>query len=87
MTVTHFDEAARLKYKTCVKALAFVEELAKGGRWVYCGGETKLGQSGRVICWWRAPGSSVYRILYGDLRIADAQSEPSTSSAPAPEGD
>jgi hypothetical protein len=31
----------------------------------------KLGDKKTPVCWWKPEGSEKYRILYGDLRVAD----------------
>ena len=48
---------------------AFIEQLPKGSDWQYIGEDVKLGDATRVICWWKHPGSSTYRAVYGDLSI------------------
>ena len=41
----------------------------------YVGQGVALGDAGRIICRFTPPGSDTERIVYGDLRIADAPSE------------
>ncbi len=37
--------------------------------WHYFGGGVKLGDANAPICWWRPKGSTMYRVVYGDLSI------------------
>lgn len=42
----------------------------------YVGAGVKLGDAGRIICRYKPPGKETYRVIYGDLRVADAPTEP-----------
>lgn len=50
---------------------AFIEQLPEGSDWRYIGEDVKLGDGSQAVCWWKPPGSSFYRIVYGDLNVRD----------------
>lgn len=33
------------------------------------GEDVKLGDASKAVCWWKPPGSSTYRVVYGDLSV------------------
>jgi len=33
----------------------------------------KLGDADAPVCWWKPPGSTTYRIIYGDLSARDVE--------------
>jgi len=35
------------------------------------GEDVRLGDASKAVCWWKPAGSSVYRVVYGDLSIRD----------------
>ncbi len=51
--------------------LYFSQDMKGNGDWHYAGSGVKLGDKSTSVCWWKPEGSSKYRILYGDLRLAD----------------
>jgi hypothetical protein len=50
---------------------AFIEQRPEGSDYQYVGEGVKLGDANRPVCWWKPPGSSTYRVVYGDLSIRD----------------
>ncbi len=50
---------------------AFIEQLPEGSDYQYVGEDVKLGDATKAVCWWRPPGASSYRVVYGDLSIRD----------------
>jgi hypothetical protein len=50
---------------------AFIEQLPEGSDWRYVGEDVKLGDESQAVCWWKPSGSSVYRVVYGDLSVRD----------------
>ncbi|MCJ7544257.1 MAG: hypothetical protein MUP47_06785 [Phycisphaerae bacterium] len=44
----------------------------------YVGAGVSLGDAGRILCRYKPPGSETYRVVYGDLHVADAPAEPQT---------
>lgn len=50
---------------------AFIEQLPEGSDWHYVGEDVQLGDADKAVCWWKLPGSSVYRVVYGDLSVHD----------------
>jgi outer membrane lipoprotein-sorting protein len=51
--------------------LYFSQDMQGNGDWHYAGVGVKLGDKNKPVCWWKPEGSQKYRILYGDLRVAD----------------
>lgn len=37
----------------------------------YRGAGVKLGDANTAILWWQHPGSTTYRVIYGDLTVKD----------------
>jgi outer membrane lipoprotein-sorting protein len=72
-TATTGSGEAKETYRTCLRGLAFVKQANKNGTWRYVGQGVKLGDASAVICWWRNPQASNYRVVYGDLRIEDCE--------------
>jgi len=54
--------------------LYFSQDMKGNGDWHYAGAGVKLGDKNTPVCWWKPEGSEKYRILYGDLRVADIDS-------------
>jgi outer membrane lipoprotein-sorting protein len=50
---------------------AFIEQLPEGSDCQYVGEDVKLGDASKPVYWWKPPGSSTYRVVYGDLSIRD----------------
>jgi hypothetical protein len=51
--------------------LYFSQDMKGNGGWHYAGAGVKLGEKDKPVCWWKPEGSQKYRIVYGDLRVAD----------------
>jgi outer membrane lipoprotein-sorting protein len=64
------DEAAGAA-NLLLKGLSFSQDMKASGGWHYAGAGVKLGDKKTPVCWWKPEGSLKYRILYGDLRVAD----------------
>ena len=61
---------------TFSKGTIFLQELELfGGKWGYAGKGVKLGDTDKIILWYQLPGSSAYRAIYGDLRVAEVAEE------------
>jgi hypothetical protein len=54
-----------------LNGISFSQDMKGNGDWHYVGAGVKLGEKNKPICWWKPEGSQKYRILYGDLRVAD----------------
>ena len=54
-----------------LKGLDFSQSMKADGDWHYAGAGVKLGDKKTPVCWWKPEGAQKYRILYGDLRVAD----------------
>lgn len=65
-----FDGAMR-EGNVLLKGLTFSQGMKARGSWHYAGAGVKLGDKKTPVCWWKPEGSQKYRILYGDLRVAD----------------
>jgi len=46
-----------------------------GGTWHYTGSGVKLGDGSKAIFWYQPKGSQTYRVIYGDLKVADVAPE------------
>ena len=53
--------------------------------WCYRGGGIKLGDANTPICWWKPEGSTMYRVVYGDLTIRDATPDELPQRSEVPE--
>jgi len=53
-----------------------------GGKFVYAGKGKSLGDKGAAVAWWKLKDATKYRVLYGDLRVEDAE-ESKLPAAPA----
>jgi len=59
-----------------VGAHLFFLRFFKGeGKWYYRGKGVKLGDAATPIFWYRPKGSETYRVIYGDLHVADVARE------------
>ena len=65
-----FDEAMK-EGNVLLKGLTFSQGMKAGSGWHYAGAGVKLGEKNKPVCWWKPEGAPKYRILYGDLRVAD----------------
>ena len=50
---------------------AFLQHNTVEGSRKYLGKRVKLGDAGRIVCWYRPNGSETYRVVYGDLSVRD----------------
>jgi len=50
---------------------AFIEQLPEGSDYQYVGEDVKLGDATKAVCWYKPPGSTTYRVVYGDLSVRD----------------
>ena len=53
----------------------FLRDSAEPGSFRYLGNGVKLGDKGRIVCWYRLKGASTYRSAYGDLTVRDVAAE------------
>jgi outer membrane lipoprotein-sorting protein len=60
----------RKLFRTCLWGLDFIEEMQSNGSWRYFGG-AKLGDDRAVVCWWRPPGTTMYKVMFGDLKAKE----------------
>jgi len=49
----------------------FIEDHAVEGTFRYLGKGVKLGDAGRIVCWYKRKDTGTYRAVYGDLRVKD----------------
>ncbi len=68
------DEAMKAA-NTLLNGLYFAMQMKIQGVWIYNGRGTGLGDSKKPICWYRNADESIYRVVYGDLRIAGASAD------------
>ena len=52
---------------------AFIEHLPEGSNYQYVGEDIELSDANKPVCWWKPPGSKIYRVVYGDLSIRDVE--------------
>jgi hypothetical protein len=55
--------------------LLFLRFFKGEGKWYYRGKGVKLGEAATPIFWYRPKGSETYRVIYGDLHVADVARE------------
>jgi len=55
--------------------LLFIRFFKGEGKWHYAGKGVKLGESDKVIFWYRPKDSQTYRVIYGDLSVKDVKPE------------
>jgi len=53
----------------------FMQANIVDGSWRYIGKGVKLGDKGRIVCWYRLKDSQTYRAVYGDLSVKDVAAE------------
>jgi len=51
------------------KGIWFVNKLSEANHWRYAGADVTYGDTETPIFWYRPQGSSVYRVIYGDLSV------------------
>lgn len=74
VAITHTDDGddeVKEAYRSCLGGLAFVEQVAENGSWRYFGEGVRFGDSTAPVCLWNLPGSSSFRVVYGDLAVKD----------------
>jgi len=49
----------------------FVNNIIVEGSWKYVGNGVELGDKNQIVCWYKLKGSKTYRVVYGDLSVAD----------------
>jgi hypothetical protein len=59
-----------------LQGLWFVQKCKVQGNWHYAGDGVLLGQSDKPICWWKSEDSAAFRVIYGDLSLADSNDGP-----------
>jgi hypothetical protein len=57
------------------RGVTFIRFLKCEGKWYYAGNGVKLGDKDTAIFWYRPKGSSVYRVIYGDLTVKEVSSD------------
>ena len=72
LAVTQFESEAKDIVRDAARGLTFIERIREKGTWSYLGGGVRLGDAQAEVCWWTVPGSTVRRVIYGDLQIRDA---------------
>lgn len=68
------EEALKVAHKF-LKGLMFVQQLKVDGSWHYAGDGVMFGNAETAVCWWKPKDSDTYRVVYGDLRIEDIESD------------
>jgi hypothetical protein len=53
----------------------FIEDQTVANSFRYLGKGVKLGETRRIVCWYKLKGSTTYRVVYGDLRVADVTAD------------
>ena len=53
----------------------FLEDHAERDSFRYIGKGVTLGDADRLVCWYRLRGAETYRVVYGDLSVADVAPE------------
>ena len=53
----------------------FIEDHAVENSLRYLGKGVKLGDKGRIVCWYKLKGANTYRAVYGDLSVKDVAPE------------
>jgi len=57
------------------KGMIFLQKFEMGGKWNYAGKGVKLGDAEKAILWYQPESSKTYRVIYGDLKVADVSPE------------
>jgi hypothetical protein len=63
--------------------LLFTRFYKGDGKWYYRGKGVKLGEADKAIFWYRPKDSTTYRVIYGDLHVADVARENLPEPLPA----
>ncbi|MEJ2720177.1 MAG: zf-HC2 domain-containing protein [bacterium] len=64
-------KAAMAAANVLIGGLYFAQEKKLEGTWHYAGKNVRVGDADTPVCWWKAEDSDCYRVIYGDLRLAD----------------
>ncbi len=70
-TVNHYKMASLNMMPTA----HFIEDQTVKGSFRYLGNGVKLGDSNRIVCWYKLKDAATYRVVYGDLNIKDMAAE------------
>jgi len=57
------------------RGILFFQNFEMRGEWHYGGKGTRLGDADKAIFWYLPEGSQAYRVIYGDLHVADVAPE------------
>lgn len=60
--------------KMIMRLLMFISTRA-GDSWHYAGDGVKLGDGETPVCWYKPEGAALYRVIYGNLGVADLAEE------------
>ena len=69
------DEEQLALGKKMQQYLLFTRFFKGEGKWYYRGEGVKLGEANKAIFWYRPRDSKTYRVIYGDLHVADVAPE------------
>lgn len=70
------DSAQKEKIKkTVYLGMMFWTQMSKENDWHYEGENVKIGSADIPICWWKPEGSTMFRVLYGNLELRDVDLE------------
>lgn len=69
------DEEALAMGTKIQNMLLFTRFFRGEGKWYYRGQGVTLGETDKAIFWYRPQGSGAYRVIYGDLHVADVVPE------------
>jgi hypothetical protein len=66
------EYAAALKMaQVVVNGACFAQTQEAQGNWYYAGGDVRLGQADKPLCWWLNDDGATYCVIYGDLSSRD----------------
>jgi hypothetical protein len=69
------DEEQLVLGKKMQQYILFLRFFQGEGQWYYRGQGVQLGEADKPIFWYRPKGSPTYRVIYGDLHVADVAPE------------
>ena len=61
-----------------LKGLMFAQQQKVEGNWNYAADGVRLGDADKPLCWWKNRLTQNWRVIYGDLSIADSIDVPAT---------
>jgi outer membrane lipoprotein-sorting protein len=70
-----FDQAMK-QMNALLQGLWFAQKCKVQSNWHYTGRNVRLGESDKRICWWKSEDSDTFRVIYGDLSLADFNEAP-----------